>query len=117
MARAGGNKHKKMREAVKALSAAAASLAQAAEALSNLYDVEDSDEDTASVKSDNSGSVQPSDQIHAPIPQQEASVINYESEDSDDEYMDLAREAVRAATAAVTGQGRHTPGKFQSPGC
>jgi hypothetical protein len=90
-------------KAVKALSAAATSLALAAESLSHLY--ENDDEDAATVKSDNSNLAK--DRIDAPTP---ASMINYDSGDSDDEYMALAREAVRAATAGMSGSGGHTPG-------
>ncbi|KAG8691402.1 hypothetical protein FRC11_004402 [Ceratobasidium sp. 423] len=87
-----------LKEAAKALSVAAKSLALASDALSRLYDT---DEDEDDPKTDNSSiSVENEDHllphtVHTPP----KPIINYE--DSDDEYMVLAREAISAAAMTM----------------
>lgn len=100
-----------MLQASKALSAAAGSLASAAEALSLLCEEQD-EEDNATVKSGGSASIDDQKSLASP---KTTSVVNYDSGDSDDDFMALAREQVRVATAAMPSLGDLTPpGKWSN---
>lgn len=105
MANANGKpKNTALLKAAKALSAAATSLAAAADALSSLC--EEDDEDNVTVKSGGSASING----RTSVASLKASVVEYDSGDSDDDYMALAREAVRVASAAATPSlGNQTP--------
>ncbi|CCO31438.1 hypothetical protein BN14_05480 [Rhizoctonia solani AG-1 IB] len=85
---------KALKEAAKALSVAAKSLALASEALSCLYDTDE--ENTPTSEADR-GSVE--EGVHKSSHELPISIIDYE--DSDDEYMALARKAISAAAITM----------------
>ncbi|KAH7341414.1 hypothetical protein B0J17DRAFT_646471 [Rhizoctonia solani] len=92
----GNSRDKELREAVKALSVAAKSLALASDALSRLYDT---DEDDTSVAETDQSSISVEDASRTTLHKLPETLINYE--DSDDEYMILARKAISVAATAM----------------
>ncbi|CAE6424432.1 unnamed protein product [Rhizoctonia solani] len=102
--REGKNRDRALKEAVKALSVAAKSLAFASDALSRLYDT---DEDNTYASNTDSGAVSTKNEGHHSPHTIVKPVIDYE--DSDDEYMILAREAISAAATAIKVPGTQPP--------
>jgi hypothetical protein len=100
---------KALKEAAKALSVAAKSLALASEALSCLYDTDE--ENTPTSEADR-GSVEQG--VHKSSHELPISIMDYE--DSDDEYMVLARKAISAATIAV-GKAPEAPSSIEGMTC
>ncbi|CAE6384361.1 unnamed protein product [Rhizoctonia solani] len=94
--RGGKSKERELKEAVKALSAAAKSLALASDALSRLYDADEDDASTPEIDIDSNSAKSKVHRSPRPVAKP---TIDYE--DSDDEYMTLAREVISAATTAM----------------
>ncbi|CAE6446991.1 unnamed protein product [Rhizoctonia solani] len=94
--RRGNVRKEELKEAVKALSVAAKSLALASDALSRLYDT---DEDDTSASETDSSSIPVESAPHNALHKSPETLINYE--DSDDEYMELARNAISVAATAM----------------
>ncbi|KAF8699182.1 DEAD box helicase family, partial [Rhizoctonia solani] len=90
----GNSKDREIKEAVKALSAAAKSLALASDALSRLYDTDEEDTSTTETDRNSVGQAVPTSSLEPHV-----SIAGYE--DSDDEYMSLAREAISSAATAM----------------
>ncbi|CAE6493010.1 unnamed protein product [Rhizoctonia solani] len=90
----GNSKDREVKEAVKALSAAAKSLALASDALSRLYDTDEEDTSTTETDRNSVGQAVPTSSLEPHV-----SIAGYE--DSDDEYMSLAREAISSAATAM----------------
>ncbi|KDN48576.1 hypothetical protein RSAG8_02563, partial [Rhizoctonia solani AG-8 WAC10335] len=91
----GKSRDRVLKEAVRALSVAAKSLALASDALSRLYDTDEDDTCTAETVSE----ISVESKVHHSPHTMKKPVIDYE--DSDDEYMILARKAISVAAAGM----------------